>query len=374
MASGAGQAYDAPLLTLESRLTRLGKIFALTLACAAVGGGMVHAATQPTVIGKPRPAPPGPSQMKPLPPAVIDNSLAIGGEEIDARKSNSRMAVDVHVNGSGPYRFIVDSGADTSVVGVRIAEKLQLPLGEPVILNGMTARNIVDRVEVAELTLGPSTIRDLQLPALREEHLGGDGLIGIDALVEQRLLMDFNERSIKVENASTPVKVLPGEIVITARRHRGQLILTEVEASGLKLNAVIDTGTEVTIGNSALREKIVRKRGKLTTVATTGVTGVTVDLEMAIISELKLGPVTLRNVPIAFADLPPFEVFGLADQPALLLGTDMLELFRRVSLDFRTRKVRFQLKRCGSMPVTLHTSLSASSSRIIANSDEACRG
>ena len=58
----------------------------------------------------------------------------------------------------------------------------------------MTARNIVDRVKVAELTLGPSTIRNLQLPALREIDLGGDGMIGIDALVHQRLMMDF-ERS-----------------------------------------------------------------------------------------------------------------------------------------------------------------------------------
>ena len=46
---------------------------------------------------------------------------------------------------------------------------------------------------------------------------------------------------------------------------------------------------------------------------------------------------------MAFADVPPFKLFGLSDQPALLLGTDILESFRRVSLDFRARKVRFQL-------------------------------
>ena len=49
-------------------------------------------------------------------------------------------------------------------------------------------------------------------------------------------------------------------------------------------------------------------------------------------------------MPIAFADVPPFKLFGLADEPALLLGTDILETFRRVSLDFRARKVRFQLQ------------------------------
>ena len=65
------------------------------------------------------------------------------------------MTVEVRVNGRGPYHFLVDSGADTSVVGLRIARDLQLPLGTPVILNSMTDRNIVDRVRVDELTLGP---------------------------------------------------------------------------------------------------------------------------------------------------------------------------------------------------------------------------
>jgi hypothetical protein len=37
-------------------------------------------------------------------------------------------------------------------------------------------------------------------------------------------------------------------------------------------------------------------------------------------------------------------MFGLADEPALLLGSDVLEAFRRVSLDFRNRKVRFVLR------------------------------
>ena len=71
-------------------------------------------------------------------------------------------------------------------------------------------------------------------------------------------------------------------------------------------------------------------------------------MELAVIAELKVGSITLRNVPIAFAEVPPFRVFGLSNEPALLLGTDLLETFRKVSLDFQARKVRFQLRRCGS--------------------------
>ena len=346
-------------------------VLALALTGSALAGG-ADSSAQPPVIRKPRPAPSTPSTLPPLPPAAMDETLAIGGDDIDARKVETRLTVEVRVNGRGPYQFVVDSGADTSVVGLRIARDLQLPLGTPVTLNNMTDRNIVDRVRVESLSLGPSTIRDLQLPALREADLGGAGMIGIDALARQRLMMDFEKRLIRVEDASRPAKSLPGDIVVTARLQRGQLILTRVKAGSVSLDAVIDTGSQITIGNSALREKLVRSRlARLSTVTATGVTGTSVKLQVAQIGELRLGPVILRNVPMAFADVPPFEFFGLADRPALLLGTDLLEAFRRVSLDFRARKVRFQLRRC-RQGVAISTSPNASLTRLSSTSEQAC--
>jgi hypothetical protein len=223
-------------------------------------------------------------------------------------------------------------------------------------------------VKVDELTLGPSTIRNLQLPALRERDIGGAGMIGIDALVRQRLMMDFEKGLIKVEDATKPVKALPGDIVVVAQLKRGQLILTEVRVGGFPLEAVIDTGSQITIGNLALRDKLVRRnRDKLQTVTATGVTGKTMDLQLATIDVLRLGRITLRDVPMAFADVPPFEVFGLSDRPAMLLGTDLLETFRRVSLDFRARKVRFQLRRCATQ--TVNTSLGTYGTRVSSTGD-----
>jgi predicted aspartyl protease len=339
-------------------------ILALGLLFSAAAPSLGAAAADPPKISKPRPAPATPSTVPPLPPAYFDPTLSVGGERVKARKVDTRLTVDVRINGEGPYHFVVDSGADTSAVGLRIARNLQLPLATPVILNGMTARNIVDRVKVDSLTLGPTIVTDLKLPALREVDLGGDGLIGIDALHRQRLMMDFDKRLITVENASVPVKSHPGDIVIIAKRKHGQLILTHVKAAGLDLDAVIDTGSEITIGNLALRDKLLRhNRDKFVTVTAIGVTGEEAKLNLAKIGELELGPITLRDVPIAFADVPPFKMFGLSDQPALLLGTDILENFRRVSLDFRARKVRFQLKRCEDA-IIISTSPTASFTRM----------
>lgn len=322
-----------------------------------------------------KPVPVAPVEMPRLPPAVIDDALAIGGEDINARKLRTRMTVEVLVNARGPYRFIVDSGADSSVVGWRIAREQQLPLGRPAILNGITASARVERVLVNELTLGPSTIRNLELPALEERDLGGQGMIGIDALAEQRLMLDFEKRVIKVEDARRPAPRMDGEIIVVARRRRGQLILTQVRAANLPVEAVVDTGSEITIGNLALRDKLIRgHRDKFVTVEVTGVTGVTIPLQVARIGELRLGSVTLRNVPMAFADVPPFAVFGLSKEPSLLLGTDLLEKFRRVSLDFRARKVRFQLRRCGSQGIVINTTTDSSLTRLSSDGNGAvCR-
>jgi predicted aspartyl protease len=332
--------------------------YALIMASGLMLAGLPpdFGAAEPPRIGKPRPAPATPPSVPPLPPAYFDPSLAVGGQDVKAREIETRLSVDVLVNRRGPYRFIVDSGADTSVVGLRVARELRLPLATPATLNGMTSRNLVDRVKVAELTLGPTTIRNLQLPALSETDVGGQGMIGIDALHQQRLMLDFEKHLIKIEDARVPMRAMPGDIVVVARRERGQLFLTHVKAAGLPLDAVIDTGTEITIGNLALRDKLIRgNRRKFVTVPVTGVTGVTVNMQMARIAELQLGPVLLKDVPMAFADVPPFKLFGLSEEPALLLGTDLLESFRRVSLDFRARKVRFQLRRCGPEGVVIST-------------------
>ena len=303
-------------------------------------------------------------RMPPLAPAVIDDTLAIGGEELAARKVESRLTVEVGVNGTGPYRFVVDSGADTSVIGTRLAGALKLPAGKPVMLNGITESRQVERVLVDSLQVGPSQFQNLELPRLDERDVGATGMIGLDALAGQRLMLDFEAKKVSVDDASRPAPRMDGEIVVVARLRRGQLILTQVRANGVPLEAVIDTGSEITIGNTALRNQLFHRRHReVQKIEVVGVTGTSLVLELLVVDELKVGGIVLSNVPIAFADVPPFDVFGLAEQPALLIGTDLMENFRKVSLDFRARKVRFQLRRCanqGFIILTTHTTTMSS--------------
>jgi predicted aspartyl protease len=311
---------------------------------AALTAGAVALAAKP-----PQPLPP-PAQGQALPPATIDNSLEVEGEAVKAKRVRTRLLLNVAVNGRGPYRFVVDSGADSSAVGAKLARDLALPVVDHVIVNSTTARQLIDRVRVDSLTVGPTVISGLNLPALNEQDIGGDGIVGIDALVKQRLKMDFEHKTVSVEDAKKAMALEPGTIVITAQRRRGQLILTEARAGGAPIDAVIDTGSEITIGNQALLDRLSQRREtEILNVPVVGVTGVTALMRLVVVRELRVGPIVMHDVPIAFADIPPFKLFALDQKPALLLGTDVLEQFRSISLDFRARRVRFQLGSCEPM-------------------------
>ena len=308
--------------------------------------------------------------MPTLPTAEIDHALAIGGEDIKARKVATRMTVAVNVNGKGPYRFVVDSGADTSVVGRRIAESLALPAGTPVVLNGITESRVVDRVKLATLRVGPSEIADLQVPVLAEGDIGAEGMLGLDALVASDWCSTSKSARSAWMTQHSPNGEFSGEIVVTARLNRGQLILTAVKigADRPRSDHRHRVGSHHRQLRAARRSCFAASRANSRRSTVSGVTGAVAKLELLRVPELRIGGVTLQNVPIAFADVPPFAVFGIADRPALLLGTDLMESFRKVSLDFDARKVRFQLRRCDSTRINVATLPSATATRLSANS------
>ncbi len=291
---------------------------------------------------------PAPVGTIPLGDAILDDTLEIAGDSVAGAQVETRMAVDVMVNGRGPYRFVVDSGADRSVVGERLAAALRLPPGQAVTLHGMAGSSRRDTALIDRLAIGGSTVEDIAAPVLPERFLGARGLVGIDALRGQRLMLDFERQAITIEDTRRPVKASADEIVVTARRRGGQLILTQARAGGVRISAVVDTGSQMTIGNLALRDALFRRRRPPSMAPATliSVTGETFEVPLTIVPEMRIGGITMRNVPVAFADLPPFALFGLGSVPAMMLGTDLMGSFRRVSLDFGAKKVRFQLRRC----------------------------
>jgi len=276
--------------------------------------------------------------------ALIDDCLTVS--EMAARLLDTRMSIGVEVNGNGPFRFLVDSGADRSVIGVALARRLNLPASATVRLNDVAGASDVATFLVDTLRVGDADTFAVSAPGLPEQFLGAQGIIGVDALADRRIMMDFENNSITLEDATTPEKAEPGEIVVVGHRHHGQLILTEVRVGKLNVYALIDTGSDMTIGNYALLEKITGGRHPPVhrAIVLNSVTGRSASAISILLPHIEIGGLRIRNMPVAFADVAPFAQFGLADRPALLLGTDALKGLKRMSLDFRRYRVRFQLR------------------------------
>ena len=324
----------------------LGETLKAILLLAAVGSsagtlGQVPAPSQTSP--QPRPAPPLAPPL--IPRAQIDNSLEVTGDPLQARVRQSRMTVGAFVNGQGPFRFLIDTGADRSVIGSGVARRLGLPVEGSARLHHVAGATLVGTVTLDSLRIGSNEVMGIRAPALPEQFLGAEGIMGIDALREQLIAMDFDRRTITIQHPrhATRSTVEGGEIVVTGRRRKGQLILTVLRIDNVLMDAVIDTGTQVTMGNGALYRRLFggRRAPQMEPVDIASVTGQIVKAQYVVVPEIRIASLTIQNVPIAFVDAPPFKLFGIDDRPALLLGNDVLESFRRVTLDFRRRKVRF---------------------------------
>jgi predicted aspartyl protease len=254
-----------------------------------------------------------------------------------------RMTGPVRVEGTGPYPFVVDTGANQSVLSAEIAEQLGLKSGDPQPLNGVAGVQITPTV-TAKLQFGGRSAHDVTLSVLPAASIGGPGMLGLDQLDGARLTLDFGREQVTIDEGPA----LPGAgdaFHMAAQRREGQLTLVDANLAGIKVTAFLDSGAQDTIGNMALRELAITRYPltPIQQVPIVSVTGQTIDAEFADLPALRIGGVTLPNWPVAFAELHIFKMWNLTGAPAILIGIDVLSRFETVCLDFRHDQVGFRL-------------------------------
>jgi len=291
-------------------------------------------------------APPAAPIVVPAVQAPIDTTTVPPPPVLVFDDIDERMTLPVTISGAGPYRFIVDTGAQRTVISRELAGTLKLQPGPDVRMTTMTGSGNAATVIIPLIRVGAFGGSQIEAPSLDAEHLGAPGLIGIDTLQESALAIDFDRKDMTVLPAvrrRTRERAGPDEIVVRARSMFGQLVVTDAFYGDIRVRVILDTGTPITLGNLALRRRV--RTGAMQTIKLMSVTGQTMQAEYTQISKVKLGAIGFDNLPIAFADAAPFARFGLEDKPALLLGMDALRLFRRVFIDFPNRELRLALPR-----------------------------
>lgn len=265
----------------------------------------------------------------------------------DVNRSD-RMTVPVRIGAGGPFRFIVDTGSERTVVSRELAQRLRLSAGAPVRMHSMTEVSNVETALVPALRVGRRTVSNIEAPTLGQQTLGADGLLGVDSLASQRVELDFRTNEMIVTRSQAPERGWDGDaIVVRARSRFGRLILVDASFDGERVYVILDTGAQISIGNEALRRRLERRRRLAPTepIEVVSVTGGRMMVDYGVARRVRIGGVEISDLPVAFADVAPFRKLDLLERPAILLGMDALQLFERVSMDFATREVRLQLRR-----------------------------
>ncbi len=254
-----------------------------------------------------------------------------------------RMTVPVTIGDHGPFRFMLDTGAQATVVSRDLADRLALNERKTAILVGMASRKQVETAAIYDVGLGSRSFYIRSAPVVDGVNIGGaDGILGLDSLQDQRVLLDFANRQIQVADADELGGNRGYEIIVKARQRLGQLIITEARLDGVKVAVVVDSGAQNSIGNPALFNRFRRAR-HMGESEVTDINGEVMSGTVKLADELNVGRAKLQNIPVMFADSPTFAALDLDDEPAIILGMSELKLFRRVAIDFKTRRVLFDL-------------------------------
>lgn len=256
---------------------------------------------------------------------------------------SSRMTVPVSIGANGPYRFLVDTGSERTIISRELAQRLALGAGATAEVHSMTEVSDIRTAIIPSLDVGARRVANIEAPMLERRHLGAEGMLGVDSLQHHRVLFDFGRREMQITPSRSREQRWPADaIVVTGRRMMGRLVLVDADVEGTPIRAIVDTGAEVTIGNDALRRRLER-RGRLRAsvpILLTSVTGGQMVAQATTVSRMRIGGIVINEMPIAFSEVHPFRKLGLTDRPALLLGMDALMLFDRVSIDFANHRVR----------------------------------
>jgi predicted aspartyl protease len=283
-----------------------------------------------------------------LPASVLAQDSApaspeAGVESVATTMSTTdRMMVQVRIANSGPHAFIIDTAAENSVIARDLASDLALPAAGRGSLLSVTSLRPVGMVELRDVSFIAGATRNLRAVTLLRENIGAAGILGIDALRGQRVDLDFAANRLSISPAPRrEVRAEPNEIIVRARRRLRQLILADCTIDGVPVDVIVDSGTQVSLGNDALRRLLTTSRNTFQPIDLISVTGETLTADYTRADKLVIGRVALSGMPVAFADAYIFQRLRLTRTPALLLGMDALQMFTRVSVDFQNNEARF---------------------------------
>ena len=219
------------------------------------------------------------------------------------------ILLPVRVNGQGPFDFILDTGAGTSLLSTELAKQLDVK-----ILGSKEGQSAGGKVSVSlgkvdSLTLGETKLEGVEVGVVDLGHIGRavgaklDGDLGYNFLKHFRVTIDYRDFELRLEDPKRVEGFARGaqtEVAIRLAAPAKPLILVDVHANGHgPFQFAIDTGTSTT----AITPDLARELRLETSPVGAGTTGgAPVEFSAGSLQSFQLGGAKIDNVAVVVAD------------------------------------------------------------------------
>jgi predicted aspartyl protease len=244
------------------------------------------------------------------------------------------ILLPVHVNERGPFDFILDTGAGTSLLTPELAKQLSVKIVGSKEGQSAGGKVAVSLAKADSLAVGDARIDDVDLA-----HVGKtigakiDGDLGYNFLKHFRITINYRDCGIRfddpkrVESFGRGAKTVPIRLASPAK----PLLLIDVRLNGRgPFQFAIDTGTSMT----AITPQLANELGISGSPIDTGTTaGAQVDVRAGNIESFQLGGAKIDNMTVVVADF--FEMLSNAIGAKLdgIVGYNFLRNYK-VAIDY----------------------------------------
>jgi predicted aspartyl protease len=253
-----------------------------------------------------------------------------------------RILAQVMVNGQGPYRFMVDTGANHTALSASMLSRLGLSPDQGVLITviGIVGSQTTASVHLDSVDAGLLHMRDVQIPVLAGPVLADiDGILGSDGLTDKTVTADFAHDRLTISRGVGGVPI--ADVVVPGHLISQRLLRIDCRIGGVSAKAVIDTGSPRSLANFALLNALLRRSRESASSAPTGVVDATEASQAAVIRpvpSLQFGTASVDNLYLTFGNFRIFKDWGLENQPAVLVGMDVLGTFAEITIDYRRQE------------------------------------
>jgi Aspartyl protease len=264
------------------------------------------------------------------------------------RDQIGRIWAPVMINGRGPFRLVLDTGASHSAITALVAMALGIPTDRSpsVILRGVTGFATVPTIRVDTLSIGDLAVDQPILPIVPDALGGAEGILGSEGLTGKRIFIDFRNDLINIAYSKNE-RSAPGYVTVPFHSLRGTLVVVDAYVGQVRTKAIIDTGGQATIANIALKDALARISAAPRSKADE-IQGATKDIEKGELMDtpsIALGAVQIRDPGVTFGDLYIFKQWRLTNEPAILIGMDSLGLLDVLVIDYRRHELQLRMRK-----------------------------